>query len=237
MKRYVLMSIGLLLLGACSPKPGELVQPRIDQTIAQGDVSLSLVKDSLPADNYTLAEIKLTLATNDFTAGTQIAFKTDDGSFANGSKSYVITAASSGTFSAYLKSDTATASNVSVVINNNFSGTTQVHFRPAPPDNTTLEPDMAIVQDKSTSKVNLTAILSRTIGTPSKGQGLTFYDSTAIGGKSVGLFTNATLSNSANVVTAEYLLQDTTYKGYIYLKGYALNGKIKVIGITRILVQ
>jgi hypothetical protein len=86
------------------------------------------------------------------------------------------------------------------------------------------------------SQTLIKARLIRNIGSVSEGQSVQFYDSTS-SNKSVGIFLNITQSNGLGEATSQYWIQDTTFHGFVYIKGYVLTDKIKVIGMNRILIQ
>jgi hypothetical protein len=227
----------LFILASCTHPPGELVAPQIDNSIQAKDISVSLTADNIPADNYSTAEISIQIInTSLIQPGTTVTFSADKGSFANGNTTYTIAAGTDGMSKAYLKYNQAGIVNVTASVNNSFTKTFPVTFVPAPPDLITLEPDIATLTSPPSAKANLTATLSRTLGTPTQNQALTFYDSTATG-KSVGIFLNSTLSNASSQATSEYVLQDTTFIGYVYIKAYVTFGGKKITGTTRLLIK
>lgn len=228
----------LYMLCSCSNKPSGLVSPQIDQSIAAGDVAITVPVNDVIADNYSQSQISVQIKSlSDIPLNTSVTFTSNRGTFTNGSNSYSVILGTDGTANAYLKNNTAAAVTVTVSIGNYFSKTVMVTFSTALPDQIVLSPDIAIFPNASTATVNLVAGLSRINGTPSIGQALTFTDSTATNGKSVGTFLNISASDASNSVKAQYILQDTTYKGYIYLKAALPTAPLTTFGMTRILIQ
>ncbi len=56
-------------------------------------------------------------------------------------------------------------------------------------------------------------------------------------GGSIGRFFNITYSDSQGNSTVEYWLRDTSYHGFVYIKGYVNTDTGRIEGISRILIQ
>jgi hypothetical protein len=237
--RYAfLLTSYVVYLYSCSPKPGDLVSPQIDQSIKAADVKVNVTANNIPADGYSNAEITVDLTdTSLVLPGTNISFTSNNGTFTNGTISYSVPSGNNGMTEAYLKCNQAGVVNVTATVSSSFSETVAVTFVPALPDQVTLAPDIPTLTYSTAPQANLTTTLSRLLGTPSTGQALTYSDSTAIGGKSVGIFVNTTLSNASGVATAQYLLQDSTYTGFVYLKASIGSTNKTISGTTRLLIK
>ena len=240
MKSLKRISVYLLLISvlACSPKPDALVAPTIDTSITSADVTTTVTTNNVPADSYTPAEVTVQIKnTALILPGTTITFTCDKGTFTNGSTTYSQPAGNDGLTSAFLVDSRAEQSDVTVSIGNYYAKSIAVQFVVAPPDQITLQSDSAVYSSPFTARPALKATLIRINGKPSIGQILTFKDSTANGGLSVGSFLNIAPSDSTSTAYAQYVVQDTTFKGYIYLKGSIISGTKTISGSTRILIK
>jgi hypothetical protein len=233
--RYIILFS--VLLAGCGKDADKLNTPDINNTVSTPVVTATVKSDGVVADNYTNAEIQLQVKL-DTGLSRSFVLTTDKGSFSNDSKSVTVFAGSDGLASAYLKDNRAELVNVTITnIEINYSKTISVQFVAALPDQILIEPDAAVVANSASAKVSIKATLLRKTGTVSVSQALTFGDLTTTGNKSIGIFLNSTLSNADGIVTVQYFLQDTTYKGYVNISGTIIDGTKTISGTSRILVK
>ncbi len=242
MKAKYLPAIVILFLFSCSQKPGDLVPPAIDQSISAANVTVTPPVGIIPADNYTTGTILVAITSPAVPPGTNISFTSDNGTFTKLVPIAISSLAGTNNSAyAYIKCNKAGAVNVTVSVNNSFPKTTQVNFATALPDTIILSPDVASLSIHGTSLANLDRnarhAKPNTPGTPTQGQVVTYSDSTATAGQSIGIFTNFTLSNANSIATAQYMLQDSTYTGFVYLKATIKSGNKAATGTTRLLIK
>lgn len=240
-KRYILNSISALLLMfifslmiySCSKEPGELNAPEpIDSSI-----ELIVTKNDVPADNYTFAEIS---AVTKFrpTANDLIVFQADKGTFSNNSNTYSVNVSSNDTTRAFLKYNKPGLVRVTATVYNKYSKEVFVSFQTSFPTLILINPDSSALQPLFTSKCNITAKLTRQVGSVSEGLLVTFYDSIATSsGGSIGTFHNITYSNAQGESTVEYWLQDTSYHGFVFIKSYFDTDMGRVTGTNKIFIR
>lgn len=232
--KYILIFLTICLLNpACSKEPGELNTPQqVDNPL-----TLLITKNNIPADNYSYVEISAIVkkrpATNDL-----IVFTADKGLFANNSNTYSVNVSANDTTKAYIKYNKAELVRITATIFGNDTKEVYAKFLPAYPSQILINPDVTTLPPLFTSKSVVTAKLVRPAGMPSEGLLINFYDSAAVSGfRSVGTFLNNTYSNSGGSATVEYWLQDTSFHGFVYIKGYLNSDTGKVIGVNRIFIQ
>jgi hypothetical protein len=201
-------------------------------------LSMTVITDSVAADGYTYAQIGIRANdTNLLQEMKSIALRTDRGTFANGSTAYSQNIGLDGLINVYLKNTGAGRVTVTATVSGTYSKEVSVHFLTAYPDHLFLDPEAATIASLPGTTVDVSARLTRNTGRPSDGQSVYFYDSTATGA-SVGTFLATTNSGSGGIASTKYSLQDTSYKGYIYLIGKADKGNGGTVrGMNRVLVQ
>ncbi|MBK6546969.1 MAG: hypothetical protein IPG12_17105, partial [Saprospiraceae bacterium] len=149
-------------------------------------LNLFISQDSVPADNYSYAEITAVTKNRPF-ANNQIVFVSDKGAFSNGSNTYAVQASFHDTTRAYIKYNSAELVRIRATIYNTYSKEIYTTFIPAFPSQIFVNSDVSVLLPSYTSKAIITAKLTRAIGSVSEGQIVNFYDSTSAGG-SVGIF-------------------------------------------------
>lgn len=231
--KYILIIIFCLLLQACSKVPSDLKAPQqVDNSL-----TLKVTKNNIPADNYSYAEISAILkkrpAANDL-----IVFTADKGLFANNSNIYSVNVSSNDTTKAYIKYNKAEVVRITAIIFGNDTKEVYATFLQAYPSQILIYPDVTTLPTLFTSKSLITAKLVRPTGMASEGLSINFYDSAATSSlRSIGSFLNSTYSNSQGNATVEYWIQDTSYHGFVYIKGYINSDTGKVMGGNRIFIQ
>lgn len=217
-------------------KAEDLKTPVIEtQAITADNFVMYVTKDKPPADNYTYAEI--TIITQDLPPDYRaLTATTDKGSFSNGASSYTRQLSVADTTRLYLRYNKAEIARVTASINNSSQRESFVNFLPAWPDLILIDPSVDTLPRRLSATAAIKATLTRSTGTVSDGQTIMFYDSTAATGTSAGIFVNTTPVTGGQAST-QYWLQDTAYKGIVYIKGYVLTDIGKVVGVNRILVQ
>ena len=232
--KYISIFIPLcLLIHACTTEPGNLNTPQQTNT----PLTLAVTKNNVPADNYSYAEITAVVkkrpAANDL-----IVFTTDRGLFPNNSNTYSVNISSNDTTRAYIRYNKAEVARITANVFGNDTKEVYVTFTPAYPSQILINPDVNTLPALFTSKSLITSKLIRPTGMASEGLFINYYDSTAVAnGRSIGTFLNNTYSNSQGNATVEYWLQDTSYHGFVIIKGFLISDTGKVVGSNRIYIQ
>lgn len=198
-------------------------------------LKLSVVRELVPADNYAYVEIQAVVEDPEVLKEMKtIKFITDKGTFPNDTKEYTITLGLDGVAKAYIKHNRAEMVRVTATVGNSYSKELNIRFIPSLPEQIFIEPSVASMVADPAAKSVIKARLVRSQGSVSEGQTVYFYDSTVNG--SVGIFLNTTRSGTNGEATTEYWLQDTSYRGYVYIKGYVNTDTGRVLGMSRILI-
>jgi len=207
---YIFFCLALI---ACSDEPETL---KSTQGIA-GAMSLEVTSNA-PADNYSYAEINA-LITGRLSPSDRIIFTAENGLFANGQAKDTVMAASGENVTVYLKHDKAERIKVTA---NAFGKTNEVFvdFVTAYPEALTVNPDTGSFPISGYVSSLIITKLVRSSGTASQGQWISYRDSIATDeGGSIGTFTQNTQSDVSGNATVRYWVQDTTYHGFVYIKG------------------
>ena len=217
---------------SCSDSPGDLASPIV---IAPG-VTLSVTEDNIPADDYSYVE--LSAAVSNLTASTGLlTFVTDRGIFANGKTTYSVPVnGTAETKLAYLRYNRAEKVHVTAFLGEKVAKETFATFITAYPTQVLLSTDSGSVVASYNSVIQIKAQLNRQVGKVSEGMLVSYYDSTE-NGRSVGSFTKNEVSDAQGKSSANYSIQDTSYHGYLYLKGYIQNDVNKVLGVVRVHIR
>lgn len=231
MKNFILYTLLICFLFSCSKEPGDLKTPNE----ADSGLALSVIHDNVPADGYSYVELSATV--DKITVSTdQLIFVADRGTFANGKASYSVPVNSSGSNTAYLKYNKAEKVHVTASLGDKVSREVSATFTTAYPNQILLSSDSTVVNAYYNSLVPISAQLLRPFGKVSEGIQLTYYDST-VTGRSIGSFFKNTFSNNQGQSTVSYSIQDTSYHGFVYIKGFVQIDTVKVIGINRIYIR
>lgn len=233
MKNIFFLVVIVSIFQACSTEPGGLKTPQaIDDTLL-----VLATKNNVPADNYSYAEISVVIKKRPIITD-QVVLTTDKGSFANGNTTYTVNVSSNDTVKAYLKYNKAEVARVTASLFGRDTKEVFINFLPAYPSQILISPDSVALPAAFTSKTTITSKLTRQQGLPTEGLLISYYDSAAVTGlRSVGAFFNNTYSNAQGVSTVEYKLQDTSYHGFVYIKGYLNSDTGKVIASNRVFIR
>jgi len=231
--KYLFISLILcFLISSCTPEPGDLnAPPQVSES-----VELLVTKNNVAADNFTYAEISAVIKKRPV-ANDLIVFKTDKGVFENNSNTYSVNVSSNDTTKAYLKYNKADVVRVTATVFNKDTREVHVTFIPALPAQVLINPDSSSLLPLFTSKTRVTAKLIRLSGVVTEGTLVNYYDSTSATGASIGIFLNNTYSDAQGIATVDYLLQDTSYHGFVYINGYVNTGTGKITGKNRIFIK
>lgn len=204
-------------------------------------LSIAIISDNIPADNYTYAHIQVKANNPDLMKSIKsITFKTDKGKFANGDVSYTTNTGVDGTADAYLKHNIAERAIVTATIAGTYTREATVNFIPAWPDALSVEPAQSTMARIPGTHIDITSKLTRQYGMPSQGLTVHFRDSSSSSPTThPGTFLATTRSNADGIATTQYHLQDTaSVTGYIYIISYIDTGKNNnIIAVNRILLQ
>ncbi len=207
----------------------------VSRTSPDSIITLEAVKNNQPADNYTYAAV--VVRSKDpgiINTSREVTFTTDKGLFSNDEKSYTTTTAIDGTATAYIKCSQPDLVIIKATIATAFSRETQLRFVPALPDyiNVEIPGNLKNALDANTT---VTALLTRTYGTASAGQRVTFTAQKP-SGETIGTFLNEKVSNSSGEATANFWVQDTSYAGMVVIKATVADGTNVITGKNQVLV-
>lgn len=207
----------------------------VARTSPDSIITLEAVKNNQPADNYTYATV--VVRSKDpgiINTSREVTFTTDKGLFSNGDKSYTTTTTIDGTATAYIKCSQPDAVIIKATIASAFSRETQLRFIPAFPDyiNVEIPGNLKNALDANTI---VTALLTRTYGTASAGQRVTFTAQKP-SGEVIGTFLNEKASNSNGEASANFWVQDTSYAGIILIKATVVDGANIITGKNQLLI-
>ncbi len=211
--KYLYIFLCLTLI-ACSDEPEVL---KSSQGIT-GELTLEVAVGNVPADDYSYAEVSATI-TGRSSANDRIIFTAENGAFANGMTKDTVVAASGETVKVYLKDNRVERVKVTATA---FGKAKEVFidFTPAYPDRLIVNPDIGTLPSEYTSTSFIITYLVRNSGTASQGQRISYRDSIATAeGGSIGTFTQNTQSDTVGNAMVRYWVQDTTYHGFVYIKG------------------
>ena len=147
MKRFYIALI-VTMLFACSEEPEELKSPQFEL----GEIQLLISRDSLPADNYTYAEI-ICVVDKRPTANDLLVFSTDKGLFANNTSTYSVNVSSSDTTRVYVKYNRPEIARITVSVFGYDTKEIYLNFIPAYPTKMFISPDSATLLPLFKSKV------------------------------------------------------------------------------------
>lgn len=213
----------------------------VDTPTAGEILTLQLYKDgkpapdaSTPGDNYTYATIVAILDSTVVDTTNTVSFTTDAGTFPNGTASVSASIDLHGKAYAYLKSGSVLTAHVQATVGSHNVQNIDVPFTTSWPDKLLINLP-ATASDTFTNRIDITATLIKNPGMPSAGFELGFY-ATDTSGKPKGSFYNITLSDSGGNMSVQYWLQDSTYKGFITIRGFLVRQPgDSVIGINKML--
>lgn len=214
MRSSHLLFLFLPALGILCKKP-DLPTP------SAGDIlTVNLVKDSIPADNYSVALITARVDSAIVDTTNTVTFTTDQGTFASGSNTYSTTFDLHGVARAYLKSQSPQVAHVGVTVGSNYTQTVDVHFIPSWPDTLYINVQASATNALDT-RVDVTAQLYKLTGGMTAGLAVDF-NAMDSAGKLIGTFTNVKPSDVSGNATGQFWLQDTMYTGFVYIHGKML---------------
>ncbi len=170
---------------------------------------LSVSSNQVEADG--VSSIQLRAEANPAGPARSVSFKTSDGSFVRGADPDVreqnnIATGSDGVARAQLFAPLTAGTALVTVTSGGFSASQTVTFIPALPDFIALRAvPLEVSRALETNTIDLTAVLSRPIGTVSRNTRLEFLAVNDASGAEFGRFQNVTRSNSAETVTAQFV--------------------------------
>lgn len=238
--KYFLLAVTAIFFLSCSDEATDLAKPNLSplSPMDQGLVSLVLTTDSITADGLSTAEFILWADTAISKYYKDVVFTvTTPGLFSNGTASFTTTLDASGKAKVYVHSSSSGIVEVKADLTNLTSRTSSVYFRPSWADQILILPDSATMISFFSNSTSIKAKLIRNTGSVSSGMLVNFSDSTVTTGSSVGTFLGITTSNSTGEATAIYAIQDTSYHGFVYIKGSVMTNSGVKIGRNKILIQ
>lgn len=194
---------------------------------------VKLSADSIVANNYSYLEITVSADSNTIPAKREVKFETTKGVFSNGSNAYTTSIDVSGKAYAYLKSDKSEPALVKVTMALNTKQVT-VRFTTAWPDFLNVDVP-ASASNALSSKVTVSVQSGRNTGSVTPGIPVQFL-ARDTANKPVGTFMNLRPIGSDGKASAEFWLQDTTYKGFVNITGFVVRKPTDTVkGVNRVL--
>lgn len=233
MKGLTILAL-IIFTNSCSKEPDELKSPGPNESY----LSLEVIKNNVLSDNNSFAEIRAN-AKFPSSANAIIVFKTDKGVFSNNSSTYSVNVSfSDSPTSAFIKYNKPDALRVTCTLFNKHSKEVYVNFLTSYPSQILMSPDSSSLKSSFNSKCLIKTKLLRQVGNVSENLIVNYYDSTAnSSGNSIGTFLNSTYSDSQGQATVEYLLQDTSYHGFVYIKSYIDSDTGRIRGMNKIYIK
>jgi hypothetical protein len=217
--RYALL---LLLLSAdlACQKSASIAPAKKILALQLDTNSVAAPNYSLPADNYTYAQILASTDSSILDTTTTITFTTDYGSFSTGGQSATVKIDLHGNASVFLKSKTAISAHVQAAIGTNYVQNIPVSFVTAFPDSLYLNlPDSA--NDLPETRLSWTTSLYRRLGSATAGQNVG-YQAFDTAGNRIGQFYNETASDTTGNAGVQFWLNNSNYVGFVYVKAYLI---------------
>lgn len=234
--KHLVLFTAIIVITSCSKKAEDLQAPKFD-SVNTDNVSLTLIKDSVIADGTTNAEFLIKVNSSVVKTYKEVVLSVSPiGKFPDGSTSLNTTIDASGEAKIFINSFAKGISTVKADITNLCSKSASVHFITSFPEQILMQPAVNTMPSSLTSSASITAKLIRSNGSVSNGFYVNFYDSTTTN-LSVGVFLNTTASNNSSECTTTYSIQDTSYHGLVYIKGYIMTNTGKITGFNKILIQ
>lgn len=205
---------------------------RKTQVNNENAITVTLQSDTLIADGVSKVKIDLVLneAIED-RSGITINVSTSLGTL---SASSVTTDATGHAF-LYLSSDVTGTATITSSINTAIVTNELICSSALPESISVLLPD-AVMNHNLNTTLEVDGLLLRTTGTPSPGL---FIDFNAVdsGGTSKGIFLNHQLSGADDKAHATFHLQDSSYRGLLFIKAVYMGTTDTIYGQNQILVQ
>jgi hypothetical protein len=217
MERYSKwLLVGVVILSRCSNKVNLLPANEV-LSLQMYQNGQAVPTYTVPADNFTYAGFIAHIDSTVVDTTTTIAFVTDNGSFSTGGTTLTAKVDIHGNTYAYVKSKLAIATHVQASVGASYTQNLTVTFTTSYPDKLFLNlPDTA--NNKLGNRVSFTAILYKYLGSPSPGQSVEFTATDALGAN-IGFFENPMPSDTTGAVKSSFWLQDTTYVGFVHIRG------------------
>jgi hypothetical protein len=177
---------------------------------------------SIPADNYSYAQIMAIIDSTILDTTTTINFTTDNGSFSTGGTSYAAKVDIHGNAYAYLKSKVVVTAHVQATVGANYTQNLTIPFTTSYPDTMYINlPDSA--SNDLANRVSFSATLYKYLGSISPGLSVNFSARDTLG-TPLGSFTHVLPSDTTGTVNAQFWLDNSSYTGFVYFNAYLLNG-------------
>jgi hypothetical protein len=218
MWKYGFLLLAMVGVAAHCHKSGLIPDSQV-LTLAAIDANGNVVvSDSIPADNYTYAEIRAAVDSSVVDTTTTIAFATDNGTFSVGGTSATAKIDIHGNAYAYLKSKSILAAHVQATVGANYTQNITIQFTTSYPDTIFLNlPDSAT--DDLANRVNFTTTLYKRLGSVSPGLSVNYNASTQ-SGAAIGMFARIIPSDTTGSVSGEFWLDSASYAGFIYIQAF-----------------
>lgn len=230
----ILITAASLIMVCCSKEADPLVPTKFEE-VKPGDLSLSLLGDSITADGITYARFLLKMNRELLSNHRTVTFTISPiGKFSNGNNTTTSTFDENGESIVYVSSVNVGMATVKAEISNLTSLSASVNFVTSFPEQLLVSPAVGTMPSGPVSSTNIVTKLVKASGVVSEGLTVFYYDSTSTG-NSVGAFLNVTGSSNTGESTATYAIQDTSYRGFIYLKTYVVTKAGKVRGSAKVL--
>jgi hypothetical protein len=178
---------------------------------AAADSVLRLIAATSQVEADGVSSVLLRAESNPAAATRTVSFTTTNGSFVRDANPAVtaqnnVAVASDGVAHAQLFAPLIPGSALVTATSSGFSASQTITFTPALPDFITLQASpLTVSRADEDNLTNLTAVLSRAVGTVSRSTRVDFTIVNDASGESFGRFQNITRSNEAETVTAQFV--------------------------------
>lgn len=220
-KTSLLIIIGIILIQSCKEK---------EYNIPSNFITINLIKDSIVADNFSLAKIEIILSNVLYKEKIKtVTLKTNLGSLL----STTVNFDSEGKAVAYLKSSNTGTASFEVTCNE-ISFTKEIQFVTSFP-NYIIVNSVASSTNKIDQKIDISIDLGRDNGSISNDFSINYFAYDKVN-NSIGSFQNIKPHDKDNKAFAEFRLQDTTYTGFVVIKAMVINSKDTITGLNKIFI-
>jgi len=205
-------------------------KPDLPTPTASDILSVNVVENNVPADNYSYALITAAVDNAIVDTTNTVTFTTDLGQFSTGGTTYTTTfdlQGVQGVASAYLKATSPQTAHIKVTVGVNYSQSVTVLFTPSWPDTLYIN-TVASATNALSTRVDIMVQLYKAEGLITPGL-LVNMSATDSAGKTIGSFTNIKPSDTSGGATGQFWLQDTTYTGFVNIQAKLSETNNKVL--------
>jgi hypothetical protein len=207
MKRFIIFMLPVLVCLSCA-------KDHVKTINGNQVVGVSLKTNNIPADNYTYAEIDITVDSGIMAGQTDIVFTATAGTFQNGNATYNTTLDLSGHAKVYLKNNSIQSVTVVATLHALYSNQVSVDFVTSYPDYLTVDAPDSVVNTFG-NFFQIKTHLNKNSGVITPGLPVA-YSAKTDNGTSIGSFDNVRPPDATGLSSVDFHLQDTTFRGVVH---------------------